>query len=84
MSNARKNREMSVRDDIENHAKPEDKECLLWLLEKWHMSSEWFSGIIVGFKIERHGVESYKTKRIYFATKAGICLYNHREELNEQ
>ena len=72
---------MSVREDIINNSDKADVECLLWLFNRWHMSREWFSGILVNFEVIRYGIESYKTKRRYSPTKEGRLLFDHRSEL---
>ena len=68
-----------VRDDINKHAKEEDKEILLWLLAKYHWSSEW--SFVAQCSFKRYGEQSFKMHRVWSPTTEGRLIYKHRGEL---
>lgn len=66
---------MSLRSDIKKYANPKDKQALLWLLDRYHSSSEW--SFIAGFKQVRYGYRSYEVHNVWFPTKEGRCIYDN-------
>jgi len=72
---------MKVREEIAKYASKEDKPCLNWLLDKWHMSSEWCSRILVTCRMEKDGLMSYQSHRVWAPTTAGRILFENRDKL---
>lgn len=70
---------MKVREEIEQYALEEDKEALLWLLEKFHWASEWFF-VVEHAGSKKTGRYSYDFATIWKPTKAGAILFKHRDE----
>jgi len=69
---------MNVRREINMNAGEEDKPALNWLLDHYHLSSQW------GFVAKCYFVGKQPTvKRIWVPTKEGRVLYAHREVFTE-
>ena len=72
---------MKIRDEIAKYAAEEDKPCLNWLFDKWHMSSEWYSNILAICRFEKHGTQSYQSHRVWVPTTAGRILYENLDRM---
>lgn len=63
---------MNVRDEIKRYAKPEDKEMLLALFDRYHMQSQW--NFVAFCTSEGQYPNSH---RIWNPTYDGAVLYHH-------
>jgi hypothetical protein len=64
---------MNVRKEIALYAAPEHVPALLWLLERYSMSSQW--GFVARCEHVRYGPASYQTHRRWAPTREGEILY---------
>jgi len=68
-------KQVNIKQEIEKHADPKDREILLALFEKYHMSSQW--EFVTNCTHKRYGQMSYETIRVWSPTAEGRCLYEH-------
>lgn len=66
---------MNILEEIQLHAAEDDKPCLIWLFDRYHMESQW--GFVARVLWRRYGVESYKVYRVWVPTTEGRVLYEH-------
>lgn len=64
---------MKVREEINKFASEEDKPVLLWLLDKFHMASEW--GVKLFCTFLKYGNYSYQSNRVWHPTATGLSIY---------
>lgn len=68
-------------DEINNYSEESEKECLLWLLTKYHWSSQFkFVAYCEHVKRSDYFMDSY---RKWYPTKEGLLLFKYRNELTE-
>jgi len=63
---------MKVRAEIEQYSAEDDKPILLWLFERWHMSSNWPIMSHCSF-IGRYPM----SHRVWRPSSVGLALYNY-------
>ena len=64
---------MNVRLEINKYADPEDQPILLWLFDKYHMTSQW--GFVAWCEFVRYGPASYMVHRRWHPKEEGKILY---------
>lgn len=70
---------MKVRIEIAKYSKDTDKDVLNWLFDKYHWQSEWY------FVAKCELVGRYpNSHRVWYPTKEGVVLFNHRAELESE
>jgi len=69
---------MKVRDEINKFSREEDKPILLWLLDRYHMASQW--QFVAECKFTKYGPASYQARRVWMPSDEGIILYKHMRE----
>lgn len=66
---------MNVRNEINKFADEADKPVLHWLLDKYHMQSQW--RFVAKCTHQRYGTQSYQTKCVWSPTEEGRALYHY-------
>lgn len=66
---------MSILDDINKYARPEDKPVLLWLLNRYHTRSSWY--FVADCEHVKTGKLSYEYAIVWKPTNEGTILYNY-------
>ena len=69
-----------VSDEINKYSENEDKECLLWLITKWYMSSNIYFVMSVKFV---GGPFDPGNHRKWTPTNEGMLLFKYRNELEQ-
>lgn len=64
---------MNVRDEIRLYSCEVDKPILNWLFGRYNWESQW--SFVARCTLQRYGVESYKTNRVWSPTPEGRALY---------
>ena len=64
---------MTVRDEINKYASEQDKDALLWLLDRYHRQSQW--QFVAKCRHVQHGEKSYHSHRVWSPTPEGMTLY---------
>jgi hypothetical protein len=68
---------MKVREEIEKYAAESDKPVLLWLLDRYHMESEWkFVARCALGAIDKYGMLNFQANRVWAPTPAGSTLFS--------
>lgn len=67
---------MDIRREIDLHALPADQPVLHWLFSRYHWESQW--RFVATCTMQRHGVSSYQTHRVWAPTTEGRVLFTHQ------
>lgn len=71
---------MLVRDEIQKYAAPEDRETLLWLLDRYHWQSQW--GFVAACTLDKVAPGRYR--RIWAPTREGKVLHRFTDQLESE
>jgi hypothetical protein len=66
---------MNVRQEINDHSLPEERDMLNWLFDRYHTSSTW--GFVAYCAHVRYGDQSYQVHRCWRPKPAGRDLYHY-------
>lgn len=69
---------MNIRKEIDQFSNSIDKPILHWLLDKYHLQSQW--NFVATCSHQRYGTQSYETNRIWSPTTEGRIIYTHYQK----